>query len=230
MRQLIVLIIYIGLGSGLGLAQTAVPAPQKTNPKDENINLKAQSYSEHLNDLRNRFQANQVSPEETERFTVRGIQKVEDFADYIGIIGNSSYDDALRKQAASMLENLFVDDEREIEFPFRLGKSRRGKGEDTYSVSSFVNALLKVERGKVKVSIRNIEVDKPLKWKQNPETLMGAYEGVLYCELVTEVDMAGSRSTVRVVKQRINLRLEKRTKRFGDMEQKVWEVLLGDME
>lgn len=165
--------------------------------------LENEAYSESLE--------KSLSAEEEELnfkgFEQRAVQKVNDFADYLKILSDTTYEDVFRQQALEMANGLFRDGSISD-----AGFAPTVFGE---KISVFLNEIYNNPSGKWAVKVENVRISKAFT-KSSTDT----FEAI--CAYDQWINGEHSQKKISVV-------LTKVTKSFGTERKKVWEVFLKDI-
>lgn len=166
------------------------------------------------------FEKDSLSETTLEAFEKRATQKLEDAADYIQILSDSSIDRSFRLQARQMLIAVF--EKKTNTIPFDLS----GKGElKKLNTLQFADSLLSDRYSRLKVEIADIETLKALslKGKKTYEGVLSFTQKVYHYQQDTPIKLSKYNMEVVIVVKRT-------TKRFGTSTKKIWEVLLRDIK
>ncbi len=160
--------------------------------------------------------AERLSEENLEAFEVRAEQKLQDFAEYVGILSDPEKGSALRKRAREQLLELFVDPTTRISsFPGPEGETR------SYSVERLTKELEEASSAKLRISLEEV--------KSSPfqRTEEERYEGKLEFRMIREYQ--GKEGGTQEGEYEVRTLMKRVPKRFGDEEELVWELFLGQM-
>ncbi len=152
--------------------------------------------------------------------TEQGVQKLEDFMDYLKLIGNKNLDEAFRDQAKTTAGRLFQSGNVLIELPVSHVKAA-----DPRSLSSFFSILEKSTIPLTSYTLSEAAPEKPL--VRISDTLyMGSVKGRLMVSAISEEDSA--------VYYKGPLHAEimavRTMKKFGNKKTRhVWQVFLGNI-
>lgn len=149
--------------------------------------------------------------EQLNAFEIRTMQKLEDYADYFGIISNREYDKSLRKHAVELVVSSFVED--------ASVKNLLLEGEEM-DMNSFFKAMSRNKFGTMTMGIKNIRIAQPLILLDEQR-----HKGVLTFEQHLSMEDG---STVTSTKQ-VDIWLIRTEKSFGDDLQWIWEPRLGNI-
>ena len=149
------------------------------------------------------FSTTNLSEQNLSAFESRGIQKLEDFYELLGIVGDPSYDSAFRKQAVSLALDLFNPDEAILS----------QEGESTMSLTEYLEGVFKTRQA-LKYGVKNISLSSPFSKESDDR-----YHAELSYQLHQEEDTL-----------KMNVVLVKKPKLFGQDKRYVWEVLLAGIK
>ena len=159
--------------------------------------------------LESQFTTDQMTEEKLEAFEVRAQQKLQDFADYLNILADTSIDSIFREQAIRQTLNLFASDSVTVTMD-----------DQKKSIRTFLEDIRQQEGGKGKFDVAEIEVTTPL-----ASTTPRQFSGVLSFQQT----WSGEEAPVAATRQ-MHILVKKVEKSFGEEKKQVWEVFLGDME
>ena len=160
-------------------------------------------------ELSEQLTGGQPSAAQLRAFEVRAQQKLRDFADYLTIVADSTLDSAFRAEAQQQAAHLFVD-RAQITLP--LGSA----APETAELQDFLD-LIRTD------TAREFVVSKSSVSQALTPQADGRYTG----ELVFD----GTPSSAPEGEQegRAEVVLKKVSKQFGEEQEQVWEVFLGDI-
>lgn len=153
-------------------------------------------------ELENRFEKNLLNENDLKVFEERAIQKVQDFLDYLQIIGNPEFDLALRKEAIKQVKALFFNESSEIQDFF---------SSDKIEINSFLNQVLNAE----------------IKIQSLPTNIISAdfeSNGNYY---FSTFNIFHKPADGQIKENKIEIVLLKKPKKFGSETKFVWEILLN---
>lgn len=179
--------------------------------------LFGQSVPEEASDeavLENEMTAPKLSRAQLENFNQRAIQKVEDFADVLTLLGDEKLDMNFRAEVVKAGFDFFWKEEVGIEwYDLKTGKKI------DLPLSSFFESTTKIIDGS---KVRFLEIT----------GLTPIDCGAPRCEweLNFLVHQKSERAGSISVPASMNIVLEKREKYFGEKNKEVWEVFLGEIK
>ncbi|MEZ4886294.1 MAG: hypothetical protein R3E32_16280 [Chitinophagales bacterium] len=159
------------------------------------------------------FVTSYLSHQHLMAFQHRALQKAEDVEEYLKIVRNYKYDKILREQAAKMLLAFFVKD---AEITFESDTLIR-----QISVQDFVQELLERDQNSIVPSpktIKNKRLESSLALQKS-----GYYVGMIAYNMIDKEDPDFTSERI------ITVHLQKVGKIFGEIEEDVWEVKLGNV-
>ena len=149
------------------------------------------------------FSATNLTADNLSAFESRARQKLEDFFELLGIIGDPNYDSAFRRQAIALALDLFSRQEA-ILFP---------EDENTTTVEQYLEEVLESKLAS-KYVVKHISLLSPFSQQS-----VDRYQAVLSYRLDREGDPL-----------KMNVVLVKQPKFFGQDKRYVWEVLLDGVK
>jgi len=172
-----------------------------------------------MNSVRNVFTSDSLSDYFLRAYEMTAIEKLNDFADYMKIISDTTLDLRIRKHTAELVKGLFLTDEIDLS---GWSKSWPETGLNihdsliSYSLSegvSFYNRPIKINVIKPFTSINDSTFTGDLSFNYKSFSLSGQdTSGIISGELV------------------IDIYLVKKLRYFGKDQIKVWDVYLGDIK
>jgi hypothetical protein len=189
---------------------------------NENDNLKEQREKNLLSASRDSIkQLSEIdSPTDPniKGFETTAILKLQDFADYLKIVSDSSMDLTFRKQASEMTERLFIPGENDTR-----NLSKVYQRQDLTTFNKLLENLL--EKGSSYwIQPDQIKVLKPL-IKENDSSFKGRLSFNYNTIPFGKPNIAQGKSG----KLKIDISVIKKTKAFGKEQFRIWEVYLGDI-
>ena len=177
-----------------------------------------QARKEIIEKIEKEFDAPMLQKENLIAFEERAKEKLMDFADYINIYTNGTYDEAFRNQAKKMVMDQFYG---EVEIKSSIITPHE---EDTYSLYTFMAEFSKLNFELVQLKIKDIEVSESLKYLDS-ETYTGRIS------FSRELLGISGQDSVIVSKDidKIEIILNRTDKIFGNDTLKVWAVQLGNL-
>jgi hypothetical protein len=158
-----------------------------------------------------------IDEENIGAFEKRGIQKLQDLADYLSLLADTTIDITFKEQAKSMALDLFASTQKTIQF-----KTINQKETQIQKPGILFNSIIKGYYGSFKIVLENIQIDK---------TLISAgdnkYSGS-FIFLITIID--NKKQVITKYKMQCAIEILKIHKTFGEESKRVWEVFLGDIE
>jgi|GEM_PF-5345855 len=151
-------------------------------------------------------------------FERRALQKLNDVEGYLAILGNPFYEDEFRIQAKEMLRKSFREGDLKLWHPYSIGSL----GFDAFA--DFFGSM--TEERYFNIQFSEAEAVEDLALQEDDY-----YEGTL--KFYFSMDLLSSRphrAEGMSMWYRIQYRVERVTKSFGDTEKMVWTVRLGDLE
>jgi hypothetical protein len=171
-----------------------------------------------MNSVKNVFTSDSLSDHFLRAYEITAIEKLNDFADYMKVISDTTLDLRFRQKSAELVRNLFVSDK------IILSKWSKNYPESgLYTLDKTIEYLL--SEGTLAwiepVDIRSIV---PFALKND-----STWIGMLKCNL--EYFSLSKKDTSKMPDRDIyvNIYLIKRVRYFGQEEIKVWQVYLGDI-
>jgi hypothetical protein len=161
--------------------------------------------------IENQFVSDELSTVHLKAFEKRAIEKLRDFADYVDIISDQSYEEEFRKLAMSQAKGLFIE-HSEIKLMDGFNSRR---------IELFLDEV-KERSINTKVLISDIAIETQLK-----ESIGSLFEGTLtfgFSVLSTE-----HQEVNHLQKRKMEFFLMKTPKSFGTNQKMVWEIFLGDI-
>ena len=151
-------------------------------------------------------------------FEVSAAGKLNDFADYLKIISDTTIDLNFRQHAADLVKELFVTDK--IKFHYQ-GRARPESGFNTLELllSQSISG-----RSSYLINPIQISVSRQFEW-ENDSTYTGNLSFINRCVPFNDIDKTKTESR----KLMIDIYLIKKNRSFGKDQIKVWEVYLGDI-
>jgi hypothetical protein len=167
--------------------------------------------------LENTFVKEQLSSRDLQVFELRAQQKLKDYANYIEIISDKSFDAELRKEAAGSALRLFSTQNVTVHETLSGGKAKEWK------ISDYLSKLSASAYKKIASQISNLALTKPMvKQAEN------SYKGELsYTQLTKGYDDKGKEVFLVKAEKKAEVILKKVKKQFGQQTEEVWEVFLG---
>ena len=213
----------------LGFALWGAPTCQEPDPwenaqilqgVDTNADLESvlEAREEIIGEIEKEFEAPKLQKENLIAFEQRAKEKIVDFADYINIYTNGTYDTSFRDQAKKMVMDQFY------------GKAKikssiiNVKKEDTYNLSSFLAEFSHLDFELTQLKLSDIEISESLKYLDS-ETYTGSIS------FSRELLGISGQDTIFVSKDldKIEIILNRADKIFGNDTLKVWAVQLGNL-
>jgi hypothetical protein len=172
-------------------------------------------------ELEEQFASKRPSKAELQAFETRSGQKVEELAEYIELLSDSSYGSAIRKRASEQALELFDRADRQLAGIYlNRGKQLEGK------VPTVLDSLKARDDRIVQTEVKD------LKSSSFERTEEGHYEGELSFTLTLTVGK--EKGETPLIRKEVRMQgksvLKKVSKNFGDDERMVWEVFLGSIE
>lgn len=213
----------------LGFALWGAPTCQEPDPwenaqilqgVDTHADLESvlEAREEIIGEIEKEFEAPMLQKENLIAFEQRAKEKLVDFADYINIYTNRTYDASFRDQAKKMVMDQF-DGEAKIK-----SSIMNPQKEETYSLSSFLAEFPKLDFEFAQLMLKDIEISESLKYL-NSETYTGSIS------FSRELLGISGQDTIIVSKDldKIEIILNRTDKIFGNDTLKVWAVQLGNL-
>ena len=175
-----------------------------TNPDEVSGRELAVAESNEDDQFDEQFSTTNPSEQNLSAFESRAIQKLEDFYELLGIVGDPSYDSAFRRQAVSLALDLFNREEAIL--------SKEGKNTMT-TLTQYLEGVFKT-RPAFKYGVKNISLSSPFLQESEDR-----YQAELSYHLDQEEDTL-----------KMNVVLVKKPKLFGQEKRYVWEVLLAGIK
>jgi len=190
------------------------------NENEEATENQKEQYTMNLmNSVRNVFTSDSLSDYFLRAYEMTAIEKLNDFADYMKIISDTTLDLRIRKHTAELARGLFLNDEIDLS---GWSKSWPEPGLNipdnliSYSLSdgvSFYNRPMEINLIKPFTSINDSTFTGDLSFNYKSFSLSGQdTSGIVSGELV------------------IDIYLVKKLRYFGKDQIKVWDVYLGDIK
>jgi hypothetical protein len=155
-----------------------------------------------------------LNTENIEAFKHRAAQKVQDFADYLELLSDTTVNMAFKDQAEDMAIKLFSSEECKIDIAINSNKDKLPENirEFIQSVRQNAYGIFRVELGKILTS------------KEIEKTTDSTYKGffVFSANIIKE--------TAYATRWMVNFEIKKVSKDFGGETKEIWEVYLGDIE
>jgi hypothetical protein len=153
--------------------------------------------------------------------TEQGVQKLEDFMDYLDLIGNKNLEDAFRTQAKTTAGRLFQPGHVLVELPVSSSQVA-----DLRSLPSFFTTIERAPTTRISFTLLDAVPEKPLV-QVNDTLYMGSVQGRLLVSGVSEKDSA----TIYDGKVNAEIRAVRTMKKFGNKKTRhVWQVFLGNIQ
>jgi len=184
-----------------------------------NWQLQGQSVPEPLKlpypAIKEEFQSSRVAQKELRIFEERAMQKLEEWADYMSLVGNSDYPVAMRQQAEEMVLQLF--DTNEAAFKHRFFSNRKIQ---EIKLESLVKIVLSTSK-QTQFTISRLQINQALTYQNKSKEYKGYLLAQINCEQGTKQQSQS---------YQIAIYLKKVKKKFGLKDTWVWELKLGDFE
>ncbi len=186
---------------------------------DESNALKEENYILNLkNEVKEVFASDTLSEQFLKAFEITASDMINDFADYLKIISDTTLDLRFRQKSAGLLRNLFISDK------IVLSKwSRNYQEPGLYTMDELLEYLLS-EGTPVSIDPVEIRSLKPFALKND-----STWTGILTCDLGY---LSESKKDTLIITDRniyFDIYLIKKVRYFGQEMIKVWEVFLGDI-
>jgi hypothetical protein len=152
-------------------------------------------------------------------YETTAILKLQDFADYLKIVSDSSMDLTFRKQAAEMAGKIFISGEIDTR-----NLSKFYQRQDLTTFNKLLENLLE-QGSSCWIQPEQIDVLKPLTM-ENDSTFKGRLSFTYKCIPFEKLNSAQGKSG----KLKIDIYAVKKIKSFGKEQFRVWEVNLGDID
>jgi hypothetical protein len=193
----------------------------RTCNEDEDIIAKReeQDIMNLVDSVKHVFMSDSLSDILLKAYEITATEKLNDFADYMKIISDTSLDLRFRQHASGLVRNLFISDE--IELP-NLGKAYPEK-----DIKTLEQLLSYSSSEGIPYWIRPIQIDinKPFRFL-NDSTFKGSLS-FKYLRLSTISQDTLDISSGKIF---IEIYLMKKTRSFGKEQLRVWEVYLGGIK
>lgn len=165
------------------------------------------------------FESTRLGTKNLEAFEHRAKQKIKDFVDYVNLIANQDYDLELRKHAAEMTKDLFANQQVMVKTHWLSGNRLKG-----YKLKDFIRTVETLEATELSITLTDIKLTKAL----NP--IEKEYRGSFLAQQTLSLKNKGKTQKVSSYKDvEIEIVLKQVSKKFGDQEQKIWELFLGNI-
>ncbi len=152
-------------------------------------------------------------------FEGRAIQKLEEFAGYIEIISNKTYDIKLREHALTLAAKLFYDEQIKIK-----NSDMQLSSMSVMELNEYLNAILDNGYAKIVVEISDQDYIENLKQSKSD-----SYSGKLIFEQTNTYYKNKDIQEKTTEKKEVDIILEKSDKDFGKRTMSVWNVFLGEI-
>ena len=152
-------------------------------------------------------------------FEGRAIQKLEEFAGYIEIISNKTYDIKLREHALTLAAKLFYDKEIKIK-----NSDKQLSSMSVLELNDYLNSILENGYAKIVVEISDQDYVENLK-----QSKTDSYSGKLIFEQTNTYYKNKDVKEKTTEKKEVDIILEKSDKNFGKRTMSVWNVFLGEI-
>ena len=167
----------------------------------------------------NSFTSKKLTNFQLKGFEKRASQKIIDYANYIQIISDKSYDLSLRKHALNLSKELFANKNVSVKM-YNNKISNKNKIE----LSEYLNLILKSDYSKIVVEISGINILQNLKTNKN-----NSYEGKISYNETIKFYKNKTITFTDKQKREIEIYLIKVSKNFGSTQTKVRNILLGNI-
>ncbi len=167
---------------------------------------------------KNTFTANELSRFEIKGFENHAIQKIEEYASYIQIISNKSYDSKLRKQAIILAKNLF----NNKNISFKNIDTEITKKHEIY-IDELLSSIYGSNFSKISVNVSNFIVSEELKPYENH------FKGKITFTKTNTYYKNNKLISESKSLNEIEIFLIKTEKTFGNEKNIVWNVFLGEI-
>lgn len=178
-------------------------------------------FSQSINILEKEFVSDSLKRDNITAFEERAVQKLKDYANYIEIISDKTYDYEFRLQAFDMAIKLFAN-----QYIIIKDSILTLNGGKKYDVKSFMLKILSSDNKKITISLSDIHFSEPLKYKSK-----GIYEGKInFKENVSFISKNNISETKKQYNKTVRIVLTKINKDFGaNKKSSVWDVALGQI-
>lgn len=165
--------------------------------------------------LENDFTNPRLSSKSIQAFELRGIQKIQDFTDYIALISDPTLNDNFKDRSLQAALKLFVHDSVQIQV-----MNWKTKLPQAISIQDFLKNLKENKTEKIVWTFSNPTTPitaKPLR--------LAAYHWKSKGQMTQQFGQQKSENQVT-----FNITLQKIEKKFGAQSKIIWEVFIGSME
>lgn len=196
-----------------------VCAARTCNEDEEAVARRQEQYAMNLKDsIKDVFMSDTINYQFIRAYEASAVQKLNDFADYLRIISDTTLDMKFRQHAAGLVKGLFITDKIEINY---CGMTCPES--DFNSLELLISQSLS-ENISCQVNPLQITVSKPFVY-QNDSTYIGNLS------FINSYIPSGSRDTSETesLSLVIDIYLVKKLRSFGEDRIRVWDVYLGDI-
>jgi len=175
--------------------------------------------SANVTKLETAFENEELTGAQLQAFELRALQKLNDLASYIEVMGNNALSPRLRDQATEQFLTLFSDSSRTILFP---GLKNVPTVIKAHELAKSISGL-SLESVSAKVSQQKVTRH----FKRQSER---QYAAVAACKMAYSfLDAGGKVRSNIAISYQVQLVLSRKEKQFGQHIKEIWEVSLGDV-
>lgn len=168
----------------------------------------------------NSFTSKKLTAFQLKGFEKRAAQKITDYANYIKIISDKSYNLSLRKHALKLTKELFIDENVTVQlFNNKISK------EKTVKISEFLHDILNSNYSKITLKTSEITTTENLKTDKK-----GVYKGKMTYNVIINYFKNKKLIFTDKLEREIEINLIKINKKFGTSQTKVRSILLGSID
>jgi hypothetical protein len=153
-------------------------------------------------DLSNTFSAYNLTDSQLAEFEERGVQKLNDFYNYLTIISNPAYDIKMREEAKNQAKQLFYGSDCSV---------------DGITYSDFIDSCFNL-KGAVDWKAEGVIISERMKTKADAKDTVVIYAGELSFKELVDSKVSGSK--------RAGIILSMTVKQFGNTQREIWTVYL----
>ncbi|HBE42037.1 MAG TPA: hypothetical protein DDW27_12685 [Bacteroidales bacterium] len=189
------------------------------NENEEAVAIREERFTMNLKDsIKDVFMSDTIDDKLLRAYEVSAVQKLNDFADYLRIISDTTLDMKFRQHAAELVKGLFVTDEIELNIRSNICYESGLNSMElllAHSLSEGISCL---------INPLQITVSKPFV-SENDSAFTGNLSFINRYVPPVSRDTSGTES-LRLI---IDIYLVKRLRSFGEDQLEVWDVYLGDI-
>ncbi len=161
-----------------------------------------------------------LSQKELNAYSLRAMEKVKDFTNYLELLTNKEYSAEIRKHSLQPATQMFTSPNNFMEVASTSRKLIK-----RYPIGSYLRKIQNSSYQKTKISHEDMRWLEPLRRENN-----GSYTGTIVCEQRFTGRLLGGKEYSDFTTKAYNIVLKREHKKFGSRSLEVWQLYLGDVK